>query len=140
MESKVIRGSCLCGGVGFEMYPPISEFRYCHCPRCRKVTGSAFISNIFLPSEQFKWTKGEELAVRFDLPEAKHFATCFCKVCGSALPHLSRNGKWLIAPAGSLDDDPVARPQCSIWWDHRADWFEDINEIPRYPEKLETKK
>ena len=136
MNPTVIKGSCLCGKVAYEIYPPFSRFLCCHCPRCQKATGSAYISNLFVPPEQFKWTLGEDAVVRFDLPEARSFSTCFCQVCGSPLPHLTRNGEKLVVPAGSLDDDPVVRPERSIWWDHRAVWFKDINEIPKCPENF----
>ncbi len=41
---------------------------------------------------------------------------------------------------GSLDDDPAVRPERSIWWEHRAVWFKDINEIPKYPENFDANK
>ena len=38
----MIRGSCLCGGVKFEVRGSKGPFELCHCNRCRKATGSAF--------------------------------------------------------------------------------------------------
>ena len=35
----MIRGSCLCGAVRFEMSGRPSTFSYCHCSRCRKSEG-----------------------------------------------------------------------------------------------------
>ncbi len=138
METKTIKGSCLCGRVAYEIYPPFLRFHYCHCPRCQKATGSAFISNIFVPPKQFKWTSGDEFVIRFDLPEARSFSTCFCRVCGSPLLHLTRDGGKLVVPAVSLDDDPVIRPERSIWWEYKPIWFKDINEIPRYSESYDA--
>ena len=37
-----LTGSCLCGGVAFEMSPPFVFFHHCHCSRCQKSSGSAF--------------------------------------------------------------------------------------------------
>jgi len=96
------------------------------------------MSNILVPPEQFRWTRGDDVVVRFDLPEAESFSTCFCRVCGSPLPHLTRSGKKVIVPAGSLDDDPLVRPERSIWWEYRAAWFKDVNEIPKYDEHFEA--
>lgn len=36
----MIRGSCLCGGVRFEITRFIGPFELCHCSRCRKASGS----------------------------------------------------------------------------------------------------
>ena len=134
MNTKPIRGSCLCGKVSYEIQAPILAFRYCHCSRCRKSTGSAHASNIVVEASQFKWTSGEEFAVRYDLPEARSFATCFCKQCGSQLPHATRSGRQTIVPAGTLDDDPDSRPQHNIFWNYRAPWYLRSSELPHFEE------
>ena len=111
-----MKGSCLCGSVQYEITPPFKGFQYCPCSRCRKATGSAHGANIFVPQEQFSWLAGEELVGRFEVPEAKYFATSFCKNCGSSLPWLAKGGKNRVVPAGSLDEDPGIKPQQSIFW------------------------
>jgi hypothetical protein len=35
-EAKVLAGSCLCGGVRFEIRGPFLRANHCHCSRCRK--------------------------------------------------------------------------------------------------------
>ena len=74
MSNESIAGSCLCGEVRFELRPPFSAFRYCYCGRCRKASGAAHAANIVVPQSQLKWTAGESLTRRFDLPGAKRFA------------------------------------------------------------------
>jgi hypothetical protein len=78
MSQESLAGSCLCGGVRFEIKPPLAAFRYCHCSRCRKATGTAHAANIFVPATQFTWLAGETQTRKFDLPGAKRFAVCFC--------------------------------------------------------------
>jgi hypothetical protein len=75
------------------------------------------------------------LVVRYDLPEAKSFATAFCRNCGSPMPHLTRSGAAVVVPAGSLDDDPGVRPLNSIFWEHRAPWYVEVGEVPEESEK-----
>jgi len=84
--SKSIKGSCLCQAVSYQFHGPEYVFQYCHCSRCRKFTGSAHASNIIVDPKQFEWLSGEDQVGRFEHPQAKHFATCFCKTCGSSLP------------------------------------------------------
>lgn len=129
------KGSCLCGAVTYEYDDPVSDFRYCFCPRCRKATGSAHVANIFVKPEQFHWKSGQEHVKRYDLPEARSFATCFCTICGSPLPHATRSAKRVVIPAGSLDDDPGVKPNCSIWWSERAPWYLTADELRRYDEE-----
>lgn len=39
LQQESIAGSCLCGSVRFEIKPPSTGFRYCHCNRCQKASG-----------------------------------------------------------------------------------------------------
>lgn len=129
-----MKGSCLCGEVEYEVQPPFRLFQYCHCSRCRKYTGSAHASNIFVDPQQFKWLKGEDCAVRFEPEESKYFATSFCKNCGSSLPWLVKGGKNLVIPAGTLDDDPEIKPIQNIFWQDKACWYEATNALPAFDE------
>ena len=138
MEEKLASGSCLCGAVRYEITGHLGIFQYCHCSRCRKFTGSAHAANLLVSPEQFRWVEGEARVGRFEHPEARHFATCFCTVCGSSLPWLGKTGKAVIVPAGTLDDDPGIRPFQNIFWGSRAVWYTDASELPRY-EALPTK-
>jgi len=138
MENNKISGSCLCGKVSYQFEGPIRIFQYCHCTRCRKFTGSAHASSILIDPPNFEWLSGEEHVGRFELPEAKHYATSFCKHCGSSLPWLTQSGKAVIVPAGTLDDDPQARPIHNVYYADRAPWYVDAGSLIKYdvlPEK-----
>ena len=63
---------------------------------------------------------------------AKAFTTCFCRTCGSELPWTTKNGRWVLVPAGTLDDDPGERPQRNIHWGSRAPWYCAASELPTF--------
>ena len=134
MPEEALKGSCLCGEVRFEVTGPLVGFRYCHCSRCRKATGSAHAANIFLPQRQFKWVAGEALVKRFDLPGAKRFAVCFCTRCGTRMPHEIATTENVLIPAGTLDASPAERPEGSIFWGSRAPWFTETPALPKHDE------
>lgn len=127
-----VRGSCLCKTVQYEVEVPFVRFVYCHCSRCRKATGSAHAANGFAKPENFRWIQGESSVKSYDVPEAKRFRLQFCSHCGSKVPHLTRDGAGMVIPAGSLDEDPGMRPQRTIYWGSRADWFTDSSDLPRH--------
>jgi hypothetical protein len=131
---EVIAGSCLCGAVRFAVKPPFSAFRYCHCSRCRKASGSAHAANLFVPSAQFEWLAGEHSVRRFDLPGAQRFSVWFCGECGSRVPHNIRTRDDVLIPAGSLDADPHMHPQNSIFWDSRAPWYLEPHQMQLFSE------
>ena len=140
--SKSFKGSCLCQAVSYQFHGPEYVFQYCHCSRCRKFTGSAHASNIIVNPDQFEWLSGEDQVGRFEHPEARHFATCFCKQCGSSLPWLAQSGSAMVIPAGTLDDDPEIKPMQNIYWKYRASWRESVDTLPQHdelpPRKVKT--
>ena len=129
-----MRGSCLCGKVTYEITPPFKTFQYCHCSRCRKFTGSSHAPNLFVPPAQFKWLSGEDQLGRFELADAKYFATCFCKTCGSSMPWLVQGGANIVLPAGTLDEDPGILPQQNLFWGSKASWLISPFDLPKHDE------
>lgn len=138
MESKVTTGSCLCGEVSYRYTGDAKVFQYCHCSRCRKFTGSAHAANIIVDPDNFQWITGEYFVSRFELPEAKHFATCFCKKCGSSLPWKTKTDKAVVIPAGTLDTDPETKPVHNIYYENKAPWYVAADKLIKY-DKLPTK-
>ncbi len=132
--SKTVSGSCLCGEITYQYSGEVKVFQYCHCSRCQKFTGSAHASNIIIDPEHFEWLKGKDLVGRYELPEAKHFATSFCKKCGSSLPWLTKSAKAMIVPAGTLDDDPQVKPIHNIYTADKAPWYEEASSLKQYDE------
>lgn len=124
-----ITGACLCCAVAYAADGPFTLFQYCHCSRCRRFTGSAHGANLFCPPSQFRWTRGEENVQRYALPEAKHFATAFCKTCGSSMPWTNQTNTMVIIPAGTVDGDIPKRPAANIMWASRAPWYVPSSEL-----------
>ncbi len=132
MTSTHITGSCLCGSVRYQIAPPYRFFQYCHCSRCRKRTGSAYAANILVDAERFAYLQGEDLVQRYEVPDTKHFSTCFCTQCGSSLPWHTKDGARVLVPTGTLDADPQARPERNIFWESRACWFVSDASLPKF--------
>lgn len=136
--SQFLQGGCLCGAVRYQVEEPFAAFVHCHCSRCRKATGSAHASNLRVAPNQFAWTSGQGLVVRFDLPSARSFANSFCSHCGSPLPHLTRSGREVILPAGSLDREPAKRPQAHAFWNSRVSWTCGQGDLPLLHEGVQS--
>ena len=54
-------GSCLCGGVRFELTQPFRRASHCHCSRCRKHSGAFGLTQGRVPQDGFRLLEGEEL-------------------------------------------------------------------------------
>lgn len=129
-----IRGSCLCGGVGFAITEPPPLARYCHCSRCRKGRAAAFASNAFVPEAAIRFTRGSELLTSYKIPDALRFTQTFCRVCGGKLPRVDPERKLAVVPLGALDDDPGVRPREHIFTASKAAWDEIADGLPQHAE------
>lgn len=129
------RGSCLCGAVAFELTADPTWAHHCHCSRCRKSRGAAFATNLFVPEDGFRFTKGEDLVRTFQPPDAERFTSAFCSVCGSSLPWFNRMHGNVVVPMGVLDDDPGIQGLANIFVASKAPWFEITDDLPQFPER-----
>ncbi len=55
----MLRGSCLCGRVRYELAATPQFINPCHCSMCRKEHGAAFGSFLHADGWGFRWTAGE---------------------------------------------------------------------------------
>ena len=130
----MISGGCLCGQIRFELDQAVGPFELCHCPRCRKVSGSAFVAAIGVRVEDFRFLCGEDQIETFTLPvrsDPPAYSVSFCRNCGSAAPAPPATG-WFEIAAGLLDDEPVLRPDKHIYVDCASSWWEFMDSLPRY--------
>ena len=121
----MIRGSCYCGAVKYEINGKLLMFAYCHCPDCRKYTGSAFSSILVTESEGFEITSGKENLTIYQSSPGKH--RHFCKTCGCRI-YLQADHRpgMVFVRAGSLDEDPQIKPQAHFWVSRKAPWYEIV--------------
>ncbi len=130
----MITGSCLCGGVRFELKRSVGPFELCHCRRCRKASGSAFAAGLGVKAEDFRLLQGAELIRTYEAPilEAPPpYRVSFCDRCGSPVPNPEPGASWFEVPAGLLDGDPGAQPDRHIFVELKAPWFEIADELPQ---------
>jgi hypothetical protein len=128
--SGKVRGSCLCGGVAYEITGPVAwPIVNCHCSRCRRGRAAAHASNLFVDLANFRWLRGEELLVSYKVPEAERFTQWFCRTCGAKVPGVNAQRQRVAVPAGSLDDDPGAREELHIFVGSKAPWYEIADKL-----------
>jgi hypothetical protein len=129
-----IRGSCVCGRVGFVIDAPPQIARFCHCSRCRKARAAAHAANLFVAAPALRFTRGASEVVTYKIPEALRFAQSFCRTCGGKLPRVDPERQAAIVPMGALDDDPGLRPQAHIFVASKAPWDEIHDDLPQHAE------
>ena len=51
-----VDGRCLCGAVSYRLRAIAGPLEFCHCTRCRRASGSAFMAGLGVRRDAFEWT------------------------------------------------------------------------------------
>jgi len=130
----MLRGSCLCGSVRYEVNGPFSHVTHCHCSMCRKEHGAAFATYGRVQVDDFKLVSGANNVASYQ--SSLEVTRTFCRQCGSTLQFIrsTRPGSLSLA-LGTLDDDPCVSASRHIFVGSKAPWFEITDDLPRYTER-----
>jgi hypothetical protein len=132
-SDRTLAGKCLCGTVH---YAVADEFVYaanCHCSNCRRATGSAFKPFAGIERNKLHLTKGQNNLTIFGNENADDI---HCKVCGSLLYSVVRDGTFVHVAMGTLVDDPSIRPSKHIFVGSKASWFTITDNLPQYADHV----
>lgn len=122
-----LKGSCLCGAVGYEIDGELGKAMICHCGICRKSNGSAFAVNAPLAATTFRLVQGENsLGCYASSEDAQRY---FCKNCGSPIYSARLSLPEMIRlRVGALDRDVPIEKGCHVYVASKAAW-DDINDV-----------
>jgi hypothetical protein len=130
-SGRTLAGKCFCGTIH---YAVVDEFLYamnCHCSNCRRTTGSAFKPFAGIERDKLVLTSGSEHLLVYGSDPRKANNT-HCRLCGSLLYSLVRDGKFVHVTLGTLVDDPTIRPTKHIFVGSKAPWFTITDNLPQY--------
>jgi hypothetical protein len=139
VKATMIKGSCLCGTVRYEIGGPFSSMMSCHCSMCRKHHGSAFATWLSAPMDSFQWISGEDALLTYQ--SSAQGARTSCRVCGSPVPITMPTISLVLLPGGPLEGDIEIKPQAHMFVGSKAPWYEITDALPRhdeYPPELAT--
>ena len=105
-----ITGSCLCGQLHYRGDTEIMGAMSCHCDACRKATGAALSTNLFVADADITVT-GDTLEYEHKSDSGSTLTKINCAKCGS--PVLGRNTSnpaRLVLRAGSVDQKDLIKP------------------------------
>lgn len=129
-----LTGGCACGAVRYKLTAAPLIVHACHCRDCQRITGSAFVLNIWI-ERRFVETAGV-LPNSFKLTagSGKHHEVFFCGTCATYLwsKYHAPPGDTLFVRAGTLDDPAAVEPDVHIFTRSRLPWLELPKDVPAF--------
>jgi hypothetical protein len=126
----MIRGTCLCGTLRYEIDGPLTSMMNCHCSMCRKQHGTAFATYVVAPVAGFRWLAGEDEVVRYQ--SSAKGSRAFCGRCGSVAPSSLPSMGIVLAPAGNLQGELGRRPEGHMFVGSKAPWHAITDQLPQH--------
>lgn len=126
-------GTCLCGAVSFSAALPTKWVAHCHCTRCRRAHGAAFVTWVGVAADQAVIDDACGTLRWFGHPPGGERG--FCSRCGS--PMFFRSGRWPgeLHIARALFAMPVDRePQAHAYHDTHVPWVHLADDLPTMPD------
>lgn len=122
-------GSCLCGVITFTVAWPSKWVAHCHCTRCQRAHGAAFVTWVGMHEDCVKLLDTGN-ALRWYLAETGA-SRGFCATCGSPMLFKSPAYPGELHIARALFTNPVDRePGSNAFIRERAAWAQHIASLP----------
>src|SRR5262245_14946883 len=118
-----LAGGCACGAIRYAVTAPPLIVHACHCRNCQRITGSAFVVNLWIERKLVD-VRGEPRSFRLRGGSKKPHDVFFCGACGTtlwSLYHMVPNA--LFVRAGTLDDPSAVRPDVHIFTRTKLPWL-----------------
>ncbi|WP_144110210.1 GFA family protein [Paraburkholderia sp. BCC1886] len=128
----MLAGGCLCGAVRYSVKDEFVYALNCHCSNCRRATGSAFKPFAGIERGKLRVTQGEDSVLIVGDVDASHDVRC--KLCGSLLFSVVRDGHYVHVTLGTLADAPAIRPSAHIFVGSKAPWYSITDDLPQHDE------
>lgn len=127
----MLAGRCYCGAVHYAVADEFADAANCHCSNCRRTTGSAFKPFAGIERDKLVIRAGENNLMIFGDETGNN---THCRLCGSLLYSVVRDGAFVHVAMGTLVDDPGIRPSRHIFVGSKAPWFTITDDLPQHDE------
>ena len=121
-KPTTVKGSCLCGAVGFHFELPSKWCAHCHCNMCRKEHGAGYVTWAGFEEAAYHLDRGDEQLRWYE--SSAGASRGFCHTCGSSM--FFKSARWageIHVALGCLDGAIDRTPQANVYHDSHVDWM-----------------
>ena len=136
MQSRA-HGSCLCGAVSFEAALPATWVAHCHCSRCQRAHGAAFVTWAGFRDGDVMVSDHQQTLGWYRETEASRG---FCTACGSPMFFKSPMYPGELHVSRALFHGQLAQePQAHAFFSSHVSWATLADDLPIEPEPAWSK-
>ena len=129
MPSTYAKGSCLCGAIAFTLQFPSKWVVHCHCSRCQRAHGSAFVTWVGADTQQVQIDDADKLLTWYQEPSGS--SRGFCQRCGSPMFFRSLREPGETHMAMALFTQALDRqPGSHVHYETHVDWVSVAETLP----------
>jgi hypothetical protein len=121
----MLEGGCACGAVRYALSAPPLIVHACHCRDCQRLTGSAFVLNLWIERRCVELRAGAPKSFALSAGSGQDHQVFRCEGCGSALwsRYQAPPGDTLFVRAGTLDHPGAVAPDVHIFTRSKLPWI-----------------
>ena len=121
-----VEGGCACGKTRYRMTAAPLIVHACHCRDCQRLTGSAFVTNIWIERRCVEMDHARLTSNTVSAGSGKPHQIFRCPDCGTAIysKYHAAPGDTVLLRAGTLDRPEAVTPDVHIFTRSKLPWFE----------------
>jgi len=129
-----LEGGCSCAALQYELTASPLIVHACHCQDCQRITGSAFVVNIWSEKEFVKTNGAIPKSFTLKGGSGKNHEVFFCDMCGTYVwsRYHRAPGDALFVRAGTLDKPQAVTPDVHIFTRSKLPWLELPRGVPAF--------
>jgi len=133
-------GGCACGSTRYCITAAPLFVHCCHCLRCQRETGSAFVLNALIETDRLDFTGAAPVAVGVPTDSGKSHRIFRCETCATAV--CSEYGgveKLRFVRVGTLDAPHALTPDVHIHTRSKVPWITLPAGVPAFETYYDSK-
>jgi hypothetical protein len=127
-------GGCACRKVRYKLTASPLIVHACHCRDCQRVTGSAFVINLWIEKKFVEVGPTAPKSFRLAGGSGKAHDVFFCDACGTYVwsRYDGTPGEFLFVRAGTLDHPEAVQPDVHIFTRSKLPWLRLPEGVPAF--------
>lgn len=129
-----LEGGCSCKAVRYKLTASPLIVHACHCRDCQRISGSAFVINIWIEKEFVQTSGAIPKSFLLEGGGGRNHEVFFCRKCGAYVwsRYHRAPGDALFVRAGTLDKPEAVTPDVHVYTRSKLPWLEIPRGVPAF--------